>query len=79
MLYGDEGLTDDPEQAQKAVLLYDMYQQTYPEFHSAHHVYGLALEAAGDMPGALAAQKKAVSIHADYPPALKAIARLTAE
>lgn len=79
LLYGDEGLTDDPEQAQKAVLLYDMYQQTYPEFHSAHHVYGLALEAAGDKPGALAAQKKAVSIHADYPPALKAIARLTAE
>lgn len=78
-LYGESGLTQDAGDAEKAVLLYDMYRQTYPEFHSAHHVYGLALEAAGDIESAIVAQQRALAILPQYQPAIEAINRLQSE
>ncbi|NNE04535.1 MAG: hypothetical protein HKN15_02265 [Xanthomonadales bacterium] len=56
-----------------------MYRQTYPEVHSAHHVYGLALEAGGRKDEALAAQLKALEIWPDFPPAWDAVTRLKAD
>lgn len=79
LLYGDNGLTEDPATADKAIQLYDMYRQTYPEVHSAHHVYGLALEARGRRAEALAAQLKALEIWPDFPPAQDAVTRLKAD
>ncbi|MDJ0653288.1 MAG: hypothetical protein QNJ40_03965 [Xanthomonadales bacterium] len=79
LLYGEGGLTRDPEQARKALLLYDMVRQTYPEVHSSHHVYGLALEATGDGAAARKAQLKALEIFPEFPPAREALERLAGD
>ncbi|MEM9529388.1 MAG: hypothetical protein AAGA23_00575 [Pseudomonadota bacterium] len=75
-LYGEEGLTRDPAAAALAVQHYRLYRKQYPEFHSAHHVYGLALEAAGDLKAAATAQRRALAITPRYHPALEALERL---
>ncbi|MEM9302541.1 MAG: amidohydrolase family protein [Pseudomonadota bacterium] len=75
-LYGDDGLTTDPEAAGKAVAIYRMYRDTYPGYHSSHHVLGLALEAARQPEAARAAQEQALRLNPTYWPAQEALARL---
>ena len=68
-LYGDEGYHSDPVRLQKALTLYQMYAEAYPEYHSAHYMLALAQEANGDPASAIAALEIALSIHPYYPDA----------
>jgi imidazolonepropionase-like amidohydrolase len=75
-LYGDEGYNSDPQRLSAALTLYEMYAQTYPDYHSAHYLLALAREANGDEEGAIAALKRALEIHPTYPNAREKLAAL---
>lgn len=65
-LYGDNGFNEDPERLAVALGLYQMYAETYSDYHSAHYMLALARRANGDLEGAKAALDRALQIHPEY-------------
>ncbi len=65
-LYGEEGFSTDPERLATALALYEMYAETYPDYHSAHYMLALARRANGDLDGARASLQTALAIHPGY-------------
>ncbi len=76
-LYGDDGYSSDPQRLDAALTLYEMYAETYPDYHSAHYMLALARDANGDDEGAIAALRRALEIHPAYPNAREKLAALT--
>lgn len=78
-LYGEGGYNPDPERRAAALMLYKMYAETYPEFHSSHYMLALAYQANGDIGNAIASLNKAITLHPYYPDARKKLAELESE
>ena len=76
-LYGEDGFSGDPERLAVALGLYEMYAETYPDYHSAHYLLALARRANGDLDGARASLEKALAIYPDYVNARKQLADLS--
>ena len=57
-LYGEDGFSTDPERLATALGLYEMYAETYPDYHSAHYMLALARRANGDVEGARASLER---------------------
>lgn len=79
LLYGEEGFSPDPARRAAALMLYEMYADTYPEFHSSHYMLALAHEANGNIESAIASLEKAVEIHPFYPDARRKLSELRSE
>ena len=78
-LYGEDGFSGDAERLAVALGLYEMYAETYPDYHSAHYMLALARRANGDLDGARASLEKALAIHPEYVNAQRQLAELTQE
>ena len=78
-LYGEDGFSDDAERLAVALGLYEMYAETYPDYHSAHYMLALARRANGDFDGARASLRRALAIHPEYVKAQEQLAELTQE
>ncbi len=78
-LYGEDGFSDDPERLAAALALYEMYAETYPDYHSAHYMLALARRANGDAAGARASLERALAIHPEYKKAREALESLLAD
>lgn len=75
-LYGEDGFSTDPERLATALGLYEVYAETYPEYHSAHYMLALARRANGDLEGARASLERALEIHPEYVNARKELEAL---
>ncbi len=75
-LYGDDGYNPDSSRRAAALTLYEMYAETYPEFHSSHYMLALAREANGDEAGAIESLERALAIHPSYPDARRKLEEL---
>ena len=75
-LYGEDGFSTDPERLATALGLYEMYAETYSDYHSAHYMLALARRANGDLDGARASLTKALAIHPEYVKAREQLAEL---
>ncbi|NNF44967.1 MAG: amidohydrolase family protein [Phycisphaerales bacterium] len=75
-LYDGRELTTDPEKLRDAVALYEMYAQTFPDYHSAHSMLGRAYAAAGRGDDAASAFRRALAIAPGYAYAEAALAEL---
>ncbi len=76
-LYGEDGFNGDPERLAVALGLYEMYADTYSDYHSAHYMLALARRANGDLDGARASLERALEIHPEYVNAREQLAELT--
>ncbi len=65
-LYGEDGFNTDPGRLAAALALYEMYAETYPDYHSAHYMLALARRANGDLAGARSSLERALEIHPEY-------------
>ncbi len=59
-------------------MLYEMYAEIYPDYHSAHYMLGLARRATGDLEGARESLERALEIHPEYVNAGKELAEIAA-
>ena len=77
-LYGPDGYSEDPDRLAVALNLYEIYAETYPEFHSSHYQLGLAEEANGLVERAAESFRQTLAIHPYHREAQEALARVTA-
>ncbi len=59
-----------------ALALYEIYAETYPDYHSSHYMLGLARKANGDEAGARTSFERALEIQPDYRNAAEQLATL---
>ena len=78
-LYGEDGFSTDPDRLATALGLYEMYAETYPDYHSAHYMLALARRANGDLEGARASLERALEIHPEYVNARQQLAEIATE
>jgi len=76
-LYDKDGISSDAGRLATALGLYEMYAETYPDYHSAHYMLALARRANGDVEGARASLERALAIHPEYVNAREQLAELT--
>lgn len=75
-LYGEDGFNEDPAQLRKALILYEMYAETYPEYHSSHDMLGKAYLANGEIEKAVASFERALAIHPHDPVAREELKKI---
>lgn len=78
-LYGEDGFSTDPTRLATALGLYEMYAETYADYHSAHYMLALARRANSDLEGARASLERALEIHPEYVNARKQLAEVAKE
>ncbi|MEM8933258.1 MAG: amidohydrolase family protein [Acidobacteriota bacterium] len=78
-LYGEDGFHPDRRRLEVALGIYQMYAETYPEFHSAHLMLAEAHRALGESEAALAAAQWALSLHPRHPEAREMIDALDSD
>ena len=66
-LYDNRSFTKDPEQASKAVKLYQIYAQSFPDLHGSYYFLGLAHQLKGDTLAAQKNYKRSLDLHPGNP------------
>ena len=62
-LYENRRLTEDKDQAEKAVQFYKMYLEQFPELHGSHYILGMAYLAKKDTINAINSFSKSLELH----------------
>ncbi|MDT0606020.1 amidohydrolase family protein [Croceitalea rosinachiae] len=66
-LYQNRRLTENMDQAEKAVQFYKMYQEQFPEFHGSYYILGVAYSAKKDTVNAINSFRKSLELHPHNP------------